>query len=234
MKKVSLLAIVLLCATAHTAFSQVRLGLRFAPNVSYNRTTDLDNDDNLAVETKGAAIRFAVGPVLDYYFSDNYAFGTGLWYTLKTGQLQQRAGSVLNIDEIESSHNLQYLQIPLTLKAYTNEMGPGLKGYFQVGGTADVLIGENISEWKSSQGTEEPDADENFFRGFDLGAYLGIGVQLQMGETTFLYGGINYNRGLINALRDEIPSTNGSTVGDFREKVRSNLDVIGLEIGIML
>src|SRR4028119_466682 len=91
MKKIALLALFFFLSFTGFSQSPVKLGLRFAPNISFNSVNSEGRLNNISND--GAAVRFSAGPIADFFFADNYAFSTGLWYTVKRAAI---AGSVVD------------------------------------------------------------------------------------------------------------------------------------------
>lgn len=222
MKNNSILAALLLllgfAATAQD--SKFKLGLRLAPNIALSRVVDKDSKDGADFSSNGAGLRFSAGLTGDFYFGKNYAFMTGLWYTVK------RAG--LKSGNVKIVQNTQYVQVPVAIKLYTNEISTDMKLYFVLGGTLGVKIAEKRKSAENvpdSVLTKEGDA----FSALDIGLLLGAGVEYQMGENTLLFGGITYNRGLINAMSKKGFIDSGEKSSNF---YTINTNLIGLEVGI--
>lgn len=213
-----------------TGFAQVKLGLRLAPGLAVNSVIGDDTFD--AAETNGASVRFSAGPIADFFFADNYAISTGLWYTVKRGSFQV-PGGLLDADGAslgtQTTYNLQMIQIPVTVKLYTNEVAPDIRVYFQLGGTFDAKLAEKAKEEDNNILAQLSEAQDEraAYKPIDIGLYLGAGAEVVLGENTALFGGLNYNRGLINALGRL--DYNGSRINNDL-KIRNQL--ISLEVGI--
>ncbi len=228
MKKSAVLFLVMFLSV--TGFAQVKLGLRLAPGLAVNCVIGDDLFDS--AEPNGASVRFSAGPIADFFFADNYAISTGLWYTVKRasfrvpGGLLDETGTSLGTQTI---YNLQMLQIPVTVKLYTNEVAPDLRVYFQLGGTLDAKLAEKAKEEDNNLLAELSDRQEEkaAYKPLDVGLYLGAGAELILGENTAVFGGLNYNRGLVNALGGL--DYNGSQINNDL-KIRNQL--ISLEVGI--
>jgi hypothetical protein len=221
MKKIALLFFASFLSVQ--VYSQIKLGFKFSPSIAFNSTVTEGRYDG--VTPNGAGLRFSAGPIADFFFADNYAFHTGLWYTVKRSGLD----GTVNSNNLSSVYNLQYLQVPLALKFYTNEIATDMKIYFLIGGTLDVKLAEkpldkstNYFYNDSNRGTK------NAFRPADAGLLLGAGTELVMGTNTALFFGLSYNRGLSNALTSNVK--NGSDqINDF-VKLRNSL--ISLDLGV--
>ncbi|MCC6599645.1 MAG: outer membrane beta-barrel protein, partial [Crocinitomicaceae bacterium] len=138
MKKNSILTIVLLAGLAAAAqTSKFKIAFRVSPNLSWAKP-----DDN-NIESGKTVFRFGYGVMLDRMFSDNYAFGTGFEICQTGGMLVYKgSGKVNNEDRIwetTRTYNTKYIEIPLTLKLRTNEIG-----YITYWGQFGLGLGFNI------------------------------------------------------------------------------------------
>lgn len=179
MKKFLLLTLVLV---SFGASAQVKLGLKVAPIFISNRVSN----EAQTADHDGSVTKFSIGLTVDKPFADAYLLSSGLVYVPKRVAFRD---SDLGIIE---EYNVQYLQIPLTVKLFTNEVAPDMKVYFQIGGGLEFKV------------FDEPlDPDYNLvetFNAVDIPVILGAGVEYRAGLSTVLYGGISYQRGLTNSL----------------------------------
>lgn len=206
MKKL-LFSIILLCSL-QSLHAQVRFGFKGAPTLSFNRVAG--ESDTASFSANGVGLRYQLGPTFDYEFKENHFFSTGLLFTVK------RASHLITPDNQtaqQANTNVQYLQVPVTLKLLTEEVGLDTKIYFQFGGTVDFR-------------TAQVDSDDNVVQSFnfaDANALLTIGLEYAFGIQTKLYGGIFYQRGLFNIINENIYEDNWTMKND----------VLGLELGII-
>lgn len=186
--------IVLFCSTVLTGMSQAKLGLKFSPIIASNRVEF--SSDTLNVDKGGSKFKFGVGLIVDLPLSETYYFSTGLLIVPKTVGFNietENGGTYPNSFE---EYNLQYLQIPVTLKLFTNEIAPDLSVYFQVGGGIDIKVDDKP--------LEEEYVFVEKFNPVDLNLAIGAGVEYRVGISTILFGGFNYQRGLINVVNEPI------------------------------
>ena len=128
----------------------IEMGIRFAPSLDLN--TAEGTGTYAGFRNNGAGVRMSVGPTLDYFFfKDRYAFSTGLWYTIKRSGFQMPGSFGETIwnpgaSEKESIYNLQYLQIPATVKLFANNIGPNMRLYVQTGGLISIKLAEQALE----------------------------------------------------------------------------------------
>lgn len=197
MKK-ALLAFLISGATIGAASAQVEIGLKVSPSV-----TNLRADSPSAYGFQGESSKLGIGGglIVDYFFGENYAFSTGLELTGKGGKISY-FDATLNRRQ-EQKIGLQYLQVPVTVKLFTNDVTTDTKVYFQLGGSLNAAIAGRVNgdkryvdpatgqETKASKHAIIPDAS---LRG-------GIGIEYQLGQSTKMIAGVSYHRGLFNIDR---------------------------------
>lgn len=194
MKKLIFLVALILSAGVfipHLKAQDVRLGVTFAPTISFNQgTLTADNQaDNLDGGASG--LRFIFGLVSDFNLIDEKVyFSTGLVYLTKTAGLDGEFRGLT-----DNKYNLQYMQVPITLKLFTNEVMPGARVFFQLGGGLELKLSEKV---KTENNTNNEDPID--FQVIDVPLILASGIEFDLGEN-LLYGSLGYQRGLINAAK---------------------------------
>jgi hypothetical protein len=215
--------------------SKFKLGIRFAPNISATRVIDTDEKDGFDFESDGAGVRFSAGLTGDFYFSKNTSFYTGIWYTVNRSSQKFKTNGLLGNLSGSSSYNIQYVQIPVALKLFTNEIATDMKLYFVLGGTLGLKINEKDKEWKVDQALTDSEivskpGTGNGYTYVDVGLLAGAGVEYQMGENTIAYGGLSYNRGLTSVQSKKGPFMLDDK--DAKSAYRIGLSLISLEVGL--
>lgn len=209
MRKLFLLLFALLFL--QTAYAQSKIGIKFSPTLSTNRINF--TGEGYSVSSNGVGGRFIFGPIFDMFVTENYYFSTGLLFAPK------RIGISVNDRQAGSSsnqvYNLQYLQLPASLKLFTNELALDTRVYFQIGGSLDVKIASNAQDDYAIRYIDRT-------RFFDFAVQLGTGVEYRLGYNTLLFGGFFYNRGLVNAVT--------RTPEGLDINVKN--DLVGLDLGI--
>ena len=204
MKKV-FLAQLALVDTAGTASAQVEIGLKVSPTITSLRA---ESSSKNAFASDGSQLGFSGGLVVDYFFGENYAFSTGLELAGKGGSVRytdyyNNGGGNGNPFQTAYKMSTQYLQLPLSVKLFTNEIAPATRIYFQVGGSLNVPIGTRINGSKfyadPATGTENKAGDYVYF--FDADAILAAGAEYTLGQSTKLFAGLGYHRGLVDIDR---------------------------------
>ena len=185
LKKFTLL-FVFMCI-ASSAMAQMEIGIQFSPTISGNRFIA---EDRHSFEKSNSALRLGVGVVADYFFSNNYAFSSGLMYRGKGSKISYtyltQGGDGQSVPTKETDElTVQYLEIPLTLKLFTNEVAPDVVLYFQVGGALGTKVAAQVDQKKVINGEKTAKR----FNIFEASAVLGTGAEMQLGQGTSCFGG---------------------------------------------
>jgi len=201
MKKI-FLAVLLAAASIGTASAQVEIGLKVSPSITNIRADSPSGTADNGFQNEKAKVGFGGGVIVDYFFGQNYAFSTGLFLTGKGGTISYYDPNTRARQQ--QKIGLQYLEVPITVKLFTNDIAPDTKLYFQVGGTlAGALTaringdkfyqdpGDNNTETKASKHVIIP----------DVALLAAFGVEYQLGQSTRLLTGISYHRGIVNIDR---------------------------------
>lgn len=222
MKKLTLLFL-FLCA-GFSAMAQIEIGLMVSPAISGNRFLA---EDKYNLEKESSNLHLGVGVIADYFFAQNYAFSTGLLYHGKGSEISYNyshddgSGATITTagkDDIA----LQYLEIPVSLKLFTNEVAPATVVYFQVGGSLNAKVGAQVNDRKVIDG----DRVMKRFNIFEADVLLGGGVEYQVGQSTKVFAGLTYHRGLTNIDDDYY----GKLLGDKDISFRNNS--VSLDLGV--
>ncbi|WP_258100145.1 PorT family protein [Marinoscillum pacificum] len=217
MRKI-LLLLVLVVFALNFSNAQSKLGLKFSPAISSNRTSLVDSLYD--VEPYNSPVKFSVGLIYDHEITDTYYFSTGIIFVPKyVGfQVSEEADQPTanytknNIEE----YRLNYLQIPVSLKLFTNEFQPDARIFFQVGMAPEIKVFSEPSE-------EDYDLIEEF-KNVDATIIFGTGVEYRAGVNTTLFAGFTYQRGLANVIKTE-------TFG-FQEELYIRNTLVSLDVGI--
>lgn len=217
----------LIIGAAFTTFGQVRVGIRVAPGIGLNGVHDKISANQLYSKGK-TSFAFTVGPEIDIFLNDRIAFCTGLWWSARKVSLEVSDPFLISTASYTSS--LQYIQLPLTFKAYTNEITSGMKIYAQLGTMFEVKISDKLKESSPAFSPAIPYVYEKWYQYVNLGIYAAAGTEFTVNDNNAFYAGIFYQRGLINQARNYKNSFVG-TQNEFAKQAKVNLSSIGLEVG---
>ena len=155
------------------------------------------------VEVAGSMIGFNGGLNFDNFFAENYAYSTGISINNINGQLKYKEPGML--DGIDSTYtinrgdvteyHMQYINIPLGLKFKTIEIGY-TKFYAHLGLDANI----NIKAKANIPGEENIDVMSEL-HWYNLGYYIGGGIEYSIGGSTAIVAGLTYKNGFIDITR---------------------------------
>lgn len=190
------------------AYSQVKIGIKIAPGFLNNRT--FVKPDSIHISNRGLLFKIPFGVFFDFPFTERYYFTTGANLVGKVSDLRYRVG---NSPSQHEKIRMQYIQVPLTLKLMTDEVGIDKRLYFQFGPALEVLINNKSDSEKYIQKVLLGDISFQFAGGVDI----------KIGPNSSMCVGISYYRGLLNIVRENTLPANDFSVKN---------DMFLLEIGI--
>lgn len=191
MKKLTLLFLFL--CLGYTASAQIEIGIQVSPSVSTSRFIAADRHD---FKQESAGLGLGIGIIADYFFAQNYAVSTGLVYRSKGSKISYlRSDNLGNTNREQNDLSIHYLEVPATVKLFTNEVAPATILYFQAGTSFNTKVAASVDDKKVLADGKRASTRFNIF---ELDALLGAGAEMQLGQSTKLFGGVSYHRGLTN------------------------------------
>lgn len=187
------------------------LGLTVSPNMSFADARELSHVGS------GSQAHFGYGFIFDALFTDTYAIGTGVNIFYNGGRIAYFEGTSTAegevINRVELDHKQQYVEIPLTFKMRTKEIGYSTYyGQFGVGlglnvrseGTRTATpfaASDSLGAWSFvNAGPTDPAlvslVDQTLL--FRPSMIIGLGFERRFTGTTALAVGLRYNMGLRN------------------------------------
>ena len=198
--KLPALAIILLMTFSISNGQNLQISLSADPVISWF------SSDTRNVVNEGARPGFSFALQIDNYFTENYAFSTGITVLWMSGRLNYSDTLHLRFKNSELFvpgnediiYKIQYLSVPVGLKLKTNQIGYitffsniGLDPKVMIGGKADIpfsdITDENI--------TEE-------LRLFNLGFHFTAGIEYSLGGNTALLIGLGYENVFLDTTKD--------------------------------
>jgi opacity protein-like surface antigen len=206
MKKATLIILVLTFLCVLSASSQQKpfvFGFKAGPNIGWMKP------DAQGYESDGIKGGFSWGFIADFFLMENYGIATGfdvifLNSGLKMPHMEVDSGETLT-GTLHRKYKLKYIQIPITLKMQTKEMGK-FRIYGQIGLGTGFLIGakaddEFIQNTGETTNTENDIYDDISFIRSSL--ILGAGVEYSLGGSTNLLAGFSFDNGFIDILKGQ-------------------------------
>ena len=183
--------------------SNIRFGLTLSPQVSWMTAGDGN------IENNGAVFGFCYGLLMDVKIPKNYAFATGIIVSYDGGKLGWTDSTKFNSfpDRLYPAgtnveYHLQYVEIPLTLRLMTNQIG-----YITYFGQFGLQAGFNF---RSRAGITTPTGAEDESRvnfgsdvtPFNIGLLVGGGFEYEITGNTALTVSLQYFNGFIDVTDD--------------------------------
>lgn len=162
--------------------SKFNFGLKLSPTIAWFKA------EGNGLKGAGSKIGFAYGLIADINFAKNYCFETGIDVTYRGGKTKY--SPPIFGDEGTTSSTLQYVELPLTLKLKTNEIG-----YMTYFGRVGFAPGINI------RATSGGESAKSAFQPINLSLLVGLGAQYSLGGKTALLVGLTYNNGFVDILK---------------------------------
>lgn len=213
MKKVSTTLLVLLFGATHL-FAQsdnsVRLGIKFAPNLSWIRS------DTKGLVSDGTLIGYSFGLMTEFPFGSNgnYRFATGLILNNVGGKATRSYSTpdttgLTNEILSTSTVKLRYIELPVTMKLMTNEIGY-MRYFGQLGVdlAANIRAKSNAETITTSGGntrtTTEDDIDvKESVNVFKAGLVVGGGLEYNFSGSTSAVVGVTYHSGFTKLYKKD-------------------------------
>jgi hypothetical protein len=185
-----------------------RLGLKASPTITWLKP------DTEQYSSEGIRLGFTYGLLTEFLLAEHYSFLTGAQINYIGGKLSYPDIRENTEGQNERTYNLQYLEIPLTLKMKTREIG--YNTYFALFGFGPSVNLRARASDTFAYGTEDVTRNEEridiksdipFFR---VSLIVGIGMEYSLGGNTAVVTGLTFNNGFTNVLKGENPITNRS------------------------
>lgn len=214
-KTLFILFLVAFVSTISAQDTGFKLGFKAGLPLSFNAVKS--TDAGIETQTNGASLHFMGGVIADVMWTERYAFTTGILFTGKQANF-----SIEN--SVSEKHNLQYVQIPVGLKLFTEDIFDKGRMYFNFGLQPEILVGNTKKEGNFTINGVKSDIVKKFSP-LDFGMFLGFGLEYQKGSTP-LFLGLGYQRSFLNVVSEM------NTNPDNFLSIKQNLVV--LELGIKL
>ncbi|MEZ0608591.1 hypothetical protein ACAW74_08755 [Fibrella sp. WM1] len=183
--------------------NRVELSFHLLPTLTWNSVSG--SGTFARFDSPGASLQYSVGPSVDIYLMQNrYALSTGLWYTAKN------VGFVHPVSDGGglSTYNLQYIQLPVTMKLMSDNLIKTGRTYVQYGATVDVKVAERALD-KASNVFYQRNSSRNQFAATDFGLLVAVGYIRQISPTNSLIVSLQYQRSFVDtATLPELTSKN--------------------------
>lgn len=221
MKNVAIVLLGLLSSQfcfAQSGTNEFRFGLKGAMNIGWIKP------NSKTIEREGTAVGFAYGPMADYYFKPNYALSVELLVSQINGNMTLNEAQVFSADTSNTAVNgltynykNQYLEIPVSLKFRTKEIGyitywanfgtsPGFlinaKASIE-GNLPQVILDEDPTNYKTNDNEGDPFTtnkfDDQVFL-IRMPLIIGAGIEYELAGSASLHAGLRYSNSFSDML----------------------------------
>lgn len=223
MKKILLILALLITASQLKAQEDPKLhfGLKVFPSLAWIKT------DTKGLNSDGTKFGFGYGLMTEFKFSDNYYFATGIDITYRGGNLKY--SNSLNDSTtatVETNSTLQYVELPITLKLKTNEIGqftyflqfgvaPGINIRAKADTKTTTQIGSHPVSLVEVNGVDIKD-DINIL---NLSMIISAGLEYNLSGTTNFLTAVTFNNGFLDVFDGDA--------------IKGNTNFLALTLGIL-
>lgn len=217
-----------------------RLGLHFSPSLSWL------NVNSSGYSKEGSKIGFSYGLSTEFYMAKNYLFSTGISFSSLGGKIKYEGvydfNGLLSPSEIKEDIKIKYVDIPLTLKLKTNQIG-----YISYYGNFGVNMGfryqaKSNFTYIDFDNIEKSDVNTSSNVKFmNINLVIGGGIEYNLsGNTNFMIG-VTYNNGFVNVLDDKthvLDANGNATINNEGKAVKSdksasaNINAFTINLGV--
>ncbi len=156
------------------------------------------------IESDGIRAGIDAGFEMDYFFSENYAFSTGLSINNLGGRLKFQQSFPIQFQDFTQNidpgntviYRLHYVNLPLGMKFTTREIGYTTV-FVKLGSTAHFNIRSNAD---IPAHRIENESLENEIEPFIFSYNFSAGIQYSLGGQTAVVGGIEYKHRFIDIM----------------------------------
>ncbi len=184
--------------------SKLRFGFKVAPSLAWLKP------DIKGYESDGSKIGFIYGLMMDYNFSKNYAVDIGLEVSYRGGKLKYDYVLSQNVTANgKMTYNIKYLEIPLSIKMKTNEIGY-MTYYGQFGVQPGINIGAKMDYVYTQVNPSAPvnsvsdkDVDiANQIVDVNVSILFGIGTEYRISGNTSIMLGLQFSNGFTDLIKN--------------------------------
>jgi len=214
----STVLLVVFSLTSQAQEDRYKFGMKFSGNISWISP----QSSNIA--QNGTGFGYSYGVMGDFFFSDNYSVNAEVLITHLAGGIEHLDSLIYlgkGYDNVTYDYRFQYLQIPISIKFHTKQVGYmsywaqfGLAPSILLGARADVggpLI-DGYPENTDDIRVNHKAADDYHFANFDdkvfpmrLPLIIGGGFNYQLAGDAQLHVGLRIDNGFTNFLaRDDV------------------------------
>jgi len=217
----------ILSAQDNASGDKFRFGFKVAPSLAWLKP------DVKGFSSNGSKIGFIYGIMMDYNFAKNYAFSTGLEVSYRGGKIKYdysfSSGNTVHTYSGDDTYNLKYIELPLTIKMKTNEIGY-ITYYGQFGFQPGFKISakQDFTQTKTTPAGPEVAADsdaEADASSINISLLFGVGLEYRISGNTSILVGLQFANGFTDVLT-------GTNHQDTSTELKAISNYFSLNVGV--
>ena len=178
--------------------TEIKLGLKFAPDISFITPSTQDYNSN------GVKLGGVMGLICDFYFAEHYAFSTGLNFAFLGGKMTY-PDMVHDTLQGTTNSNLSftYIEIPLMVKMFTKKFGR-CSFFGQVGfGTGFRIAAHEKNDFTGKNGYTQSEKKDIMSQTTVIreSVIIGLGTEIYLDQSTRIFLGLGYSNSLNNVMK---------------------------------
>jgi hypothetical protein len=206
MKKFLTVIALLIFSTGIFAQSESKLhfGLKAAPSLAWL------SSDSKDVTSDGTKFGFTYGLITEFKFATNYAFATGIDVAYRGGKFKSeyKVGDTSIVYNV--NYTMQYIEVPLTLKLKTNEIGylvyylqAGVAPGWNIRARADMDSTATAASYNLNANSENNDV-KDITNTVNVSMIVGGGIEYTLSGSTVLLAGIQFSNGFLDIFDTDL------------------------------
>ena len=223
MKKILLILTTILLLSSQLKAQDDRklhFGLKASPSLAWIKS------DTKGLEGNGTKFGFGYGLITEFTFSTNYSFATGVDVNYRGGNLKYASAINDSVTTTERNITLQYIEIPITLKLKTNEIGSftyflqfGMAPGINIRAKSDNKITTQVGSNQASAADDNDVDIKNDINNFNLSMIISGGLEYTLSGSTVLLTSVTFNNGFLDVFDSD--------------DIKGNSNCLALTVGIL-
>lgn len=211
-----------------SADSKLRFGFKVAPSLAWLKP-DVKN-----FESGGSKLGFIYGLMMDYNFAKNYAVGIGLEVSYRGGKIKydytyNASTNNPNSYSGDDTYNIKYIELPLTIKMRTNEIGYmtyfgqfGFQPGFKISAKEDYTQVKTTPAGPATFSDTDVNADVS---SVSISMLFALGLEYRISGNTAILVALQFSNGFTDILT-------GSNHDDSSTDLKAISNYFALNVGV--
>lgn len=238
MKQLVILILLIIGFQYANAQRSFQLGMTASPTLGWIKP-DADGIDH-----EKNRLGFNYGLIGDFNIADNYSISTGILIVNTGGSVSfpalQSVGGTTEYGRVQADIQLKYIEIPLTFKLKTNQIGYiTYYGQFGFGASINYDAEADLEFRYPSAGSSINTNNTDFASEISLfkaSMIIGVGAEYNLSGNTSILIGLTFDNGFTNIYNLDVPKSdsNGNAVNTGEKRaVKGINNYLALNLGVL-